>query len=225
MKRELLEKPFLESEIRQREGGNGKTLDYVEGHTVIARLNEAFAGNWDFIVKSFDVNEARGEVLVVGRLTAEGITKMQFGSSSITRHKTTKEPVSIADDLKAAATDALKKCATLFGVALALSAGKTESRTQSAPSPDPVHAPSTTPASHPGRLSSKQHSYLLTLSRGHGLTRREVDALCIERFGVVLDHLSRSEASLLIEEFNSMEAAAPSQAQQQPERQTVGGVH
>ncbi|PKN07049.1 MAG: hypothetical protein CVU73_14545 [Deltaproteobacteria bacterium HGW-Deltaproteobacteria-8] len=224
MNRALLEKPFLAAEIRHREGGNGKILDYVEGHVVVARLNDAFDGNWDFIVKSFDVNEARGEVLVVGRLTAEGITKMQFGSSSITRHKTTKEPVSIADDLKAAATDALKKCATLFGVALSLHGGKHEARTQPAPSAEPLPAATPTPTAHaPGRLSSKQHSYLLTLSRGHGLTRREVDALCIERFGVVLDHVTRSEASLLIEEFNNPEPQ--SQTQQQPERRTVGGVH
>lgn len=222
MNRQLLAQPFLASEIRQREGSNGKTLDYVEGHAVIARLNDAFDGNWDFIVKSFDVSEARGEVLVVGKLTAEGITKMQFGSSSITRNKTTKEPVSIADDLKAAATDALKKCATLFGVALSLYGGKNEARPQSVPSPDPVPSSAPTPTP-PGRLSSKQHSYLLTLSRGHGLTRREVDALCIERFGVVLDHVTRSEASLLIEEFNNPESQ--SQAQQQPERQTAGGVH
>ena len=147
-------------------------------------------------MKSFEVSEARDEVLVVGKLTAEGITKMQFGSSSITRHKTTKAPVSIADDLKAAATDALKKCATLFGVALSLYGGKTESRTQPAPSPDPVppSAPtSSTPT--PGRITSKQHSYLLTLARERGLTKREVDALCIERFGVVVDHVTRSEAS------------------------------
>ena len=222
MNRELLERPFLASEIKQREGGNGKTLDYVEGHVIVARLIDAFDGNWDFIVKSFEVSEARDEVLVVGKLTAEGITKMQFGSSSITRSRKDNQPVSVADDLKAAATDALKKCATLFGVALSLYGGKNEARVQPVPSHDPVPAPSATTASTPGRITSKQHSYLLTLSRERGLTRREADALCKDRFGVVLDHVTRSEASLLIEELTKQET--PPQVQQ-PERRTAGGVH
>lgn len=36
MNRELLERPFLPEQIRQRKGRNG-VLDYVEGHSVIQR--------------------------------------------------------------------------------------------------------------------------------------------------------------------------------------------
>ena len=43
MNRALLERPFEPAQIRQRKGRNG-VLDYVEGHTVIARLNEALDG-------------------------------------------------------------------------------------------------------------------------------------------------------------------------------------
>lgn len=224
MNRELLERPFLANEIKQREGGNGQTLDYVEGHTVIARLNEAFDGNWDFTVKNFEVNEARDEVLVVGRLTADGIAKMQFGASSITRSKGDNLPVSIADDLKAAATDALKKCATLFGVGLHLYQDKAGHRTGTQPEqrPAPSVAGQQSTRQPVGRLSAKQHSYLLTLAREHGLTRREVDARCQARFSVVLDHVTKAEASLLIEEFNNMQT--PPQTQQS-ERQAAGGVH
>ncbi len=39
MNRQLLEKPFEPGQIRQRKGRNG-LLDYVEGHSVIHRLNE-----------------------------------------------------------------------------------------------------------------------------------------------------------------------------------------
>ena len=45
MNRELLERPFAPEQIRQREGRNG-VLDYVEGHSVIQRLNEALEGAW-----------------------------------------------------------------------------------------------------------------------------------------------------------------------------------
>src|SRR4029453_12389304 len=42
MNRNLLEHPFDPAQIKQRRGRNG-VLDYVEGHTVIARLNAALA--------------------------------------------------------------------------------------------------------------------------------------------------------------------------------------
>jgi len=43
MNREELERPFAPAQIRQRKGRNG-LLDYVEGHSVIHRLNEALDG-------------------------------------------------------------------------------------------------------------------------------------------------------------------------------------
>ena len=60
------------------------------------------------------------EVIVIGQLNAGSIVKSQFGSSRITRAKDTGDIISLADDLKAAATDALKKAATLLGVGLHL---------------------------------------------------------------------------------------------------------
>jgi hypothetical protein len=122
MNRELLEQPFEASQIKQRRGRTGTVLDYVEGHTVIARLNAAFGGAWSFEVAWHEIRET--EVLVLGRLTAEGIVKTQFGASAVTRDRATKALVSLGDDLKAAATDALKKCATFLGVGLHLYAEK-----------------------------------------------------------------------------------------------------
>ena len=116
MNRKLLELPFNPDQIKQRAGNFGQTLDYIEGHVVIQRLNDAFEGLWSFQVKSHEVLES--EVVVLGELKAVGISKMQFGSSSITRAKNSGEIISLADDLKAASTDCLKKCATMFGVGL-----------------------------------------------------------------------------------------------------------
>jgi hypothetical protein len=123
MNRSLLEKPFAPAQIRQRKGRNG-VLDYVEGHSVIQRLNEALEGAWSFEVIHHEVRE--DEVLVLGKLSlgAESVTKMSFGASQVTREKTTGKPLSLGDDLKAAATDCLKKCATFLGVGLHLYAEK-----------------------------------------------------------------------------------------------------
>ncbi len=119
MNRELLEKPFDPAQIKQRRGRDGM-LDYVEGHAVIARLNEAFAGQWSFEIVRHDILEERDEILVLGKLSAEGVVKMQFGVAQITRDKESKQIISLGDDVKAAGTDALKKCATFLGVGLHL---------------------------------------------------------------------------------------------------------
>ena len=121
MNRALLERPFEPAQIRQRKGRNG-VLDYVEGHTVIARLNEALDGAWSFEITHHQIREE--EVVVIGRLAADGITKMAFGTSQVTREKGSAQVISLGDDLKAAATDALKKCATFLGVGLHLYADK-----------------------------------------------------------------------------------------------------
>src|SRR5262249_32906623 len=105
MNRALLEKPFEPGQIRQRRGPYGP-LDYVEGHSVIARLNEALEGTWSFEIVQHEVHG--DEVVVLGKLTAETIVKMNFGVSQITR-KEGGAVVSLGDDLKAAATDAMKK--------------------------------------------------------------------------------------------------------------------
>jgi hypothetical protein len=118
MNRELLEKPFDKEQIRQRKGNFGDTIDYVEAHAVIKRLNDAFEGQWSFEVLSQENNGS--QVMVLGKLTAEGVSKTQFGCSSITTNSKTGEVVSLGDDWKAATSDALKKSASLYGVGLHL---------------------------------------------------------------------------------------------------------
>ena len=81
MNLDKLNEHFPPEDIKQREGRGGKTLDYIEVHKVIQRLNDAFAGMWSFEVKDRDRTDK--EVIVLGSLTAEGITKQQFGSSDI----------------------------------------------------------------------------------------------------------------------------------------------
>ena len=120
MNREILEKPFGPEQIKQREGNFGKMLDYIESHTVIQRLNDAFDGDWSFTIIQHEILKETDEVVVLGELKAGNVVKTQFGSSRITRARDTGDIISLADDLKAAATDALKKAATLLGVGLHL---------------------------------------------------------------------------------------------------------
>jgi len=73
--RELLEKPFDASQIKQREGNFGRTLDYTEGHAVIQRLNDAFDSEWSFTMTKFEILDQTDEVRVIGQLNDGGIVK------------------------------------------------------------------------------------------------------------------------------------------------------
>ena len=120
MNREILEKSFGPEQIKQREGNFGKMLDYIEGHSVIQRLNDAFDADWSFTIIQHEILKETDEILVIGELKAGNVVKTQFGSSRITRARESGDIISLADDLKAAATDSVKKAATLLGVGLHL---------------------------------------------------------------------------------------------------------
>ena len=194
----LLEQPFSQEEIKQRDGSFGQTLNYVSGYTVIERLNQAFESLWSFEIVSHEIHQ--DEVIVIGKLSAEGIAKSQFGSSRITKVRETGETVSLADDLKSAATDALKKCATLLGIGLHLYADKptsTVSTSQKDNGGD--NSQSGNNGNGNGRLSAKQHSFLMKLANEKGLTRKELNDQCVETYGSVIDYLTRQNASSMIE--------------------------
>ena len=213
MNREILEKPFGPEQIKQREGNFGKMLDYIEGHAVIQRLNDAFDADWSFNVIRHDILKETDEVIVLGELKAGDVVKTQFGSSKITRARESGEPISLADDLKAAATDCLKKCATLLGIGLHLYNGNTPSPRTQDPQPhnrgNGGRTPQNTNNRPPGngngggRLSSKQYRYILRLNDEAGRSRQDLDRQCQESFGVVAQYLSKADASVLIEQMLS----------------------
>ena len=172
MKKDILTRPFPPELIKQRQGQGGKTLSYVETHAVIARLNEG-CDAWSFEIVEHQVLEE--EVVVVAKLTADGVMKMAFGGTSITRDRDGR-PVSIADDLKAAGSDALKKAASLLGVGLELYGG-------ALPAPSPItqqHAPrAVQPAD---RLTGKQYSALQSITRRQNIATDALSFMLEERF-------------------------------------------
>src|SRR5689334_17872447 len=184
MNREVLEKPFAPEQIKRRQGMNGDVLDYIEGCAVIQRLNECFDAEWVFEIQDHRIYD--DEVVVLGKLTAQGIAKSQFGKSRITRAKKDNSIISLGDDLKAAATDCLKKCATLFGVGLHLYFD--------APVPPNGNGGSNgNGAEHhsngaegngsdSGRLTAKQLSAIFSLAKAKGWTNKQVRDFSQEMF-------------------------------------------
>jgi len=220
MNRALLEKPFEPSQIKQRQGNFGHILDYVEGHVVTSRLNEVFDGNWTFEIVRYRILKGTDEVLVLGKLIAENVTKMAFGSKEIARSKDTKAIISIGDDLKAASTDALKKAASLLGVGLYL---YSESRPNGTEGKNPKDPGNGNPGDEtkkqtesgtgrqPGkkdgngtRLTNKQLAMIFALGKSKGLQTKEIKDKALATFSKNLNFLTKVEASTFINALQSI---------------------
>lgn len=117
----------------------GGVFSTVEIGYVIFRLNQRFP-IWDFEI--IDDKQVDGQIVVKGKLTVKGkyndelitMTKTQYGSSEVKKFSATikvwedgrqvekpnpkaGEIVDLANDYKAAASDCIKKCASLLGIA------------------------------------------------------------------------------------------------------------
>jgi len=215
MNRNMLEQPFPNELLRTRKGPFGQTFSYVEGAEYIRRLNDVFEGNWSFEIVEHQVREA--EVVVLGKLIADGVTKMAFGGSSITVSREG-EVISIADDFKAAATDALKKAASLFGVGLHL---YSSDRPVEAASPGNGMAKGNgnghgskqetgrgngngrrkCVTDTPNRLTQRQLSAIWGMGRSLGLSADKIRERTVDTYGVQPEHLSKSDASSFITEL------------------------
>lgn len=170
--RDILEKKFSKKEVKSRPGPGGRTILYVDTASVIRRLNEAFDGDWSFEIKEKHIDVENGYVWVLGRLSCGGVVKEQFGSKAIA-YNPDGSFVDLGDDLKAAASDALKKCATLLGVGLHLYEEEVEEE------PQETFRPAT----------ERQKSFIRDLLKSQG---KPVDEKMLSR-------LSAQEASELID--------------------------
>jgi hypothetical protein len=211
MNKEILRRPFPPELIRHREGQDGKMLSYLETHVVIERLNEG-CDAWSFEVVQHHIYKV--EVVVVGKLTADGVIKMAFGGSAITINNAGKV-VSLADDLKAAASDALKKAASMLGVGLDLYARRSAIPRQSA-RPRPDNPGQGQPRSDPANLpagdvaTEKQISAITGICRRKNVPRERLAELISQRTGKrQLNELTRREASSLMSELSSLNGAHP----------------
>lgn len=117
-------------EIEWRAGPKGKMVPYVKIGYVIETLNLGLGFDWDFDILSHEYHEELDEIIVLGKLTVRGngraVSKTQFGSAKVQRYDNTNKVICLADDHKAAASDCLKKCASLLGVAHDVYRGQVE---------------------------------------------------------------------------------------------------
>lgn len=214
--RKVLEALFAPEEVRSRQGSFDKQLNYLEGHSVIRRLNEAFNSDWSFIILHREFNEFADEVIVHGRITVGDVVKDAVGSVKVKRHKETGDLVDLGNDMKAASTDALKKASSLLGIGLYLYADTDYAGQGKSVQSQQSHRPpqrGSEPYSQAGqgqpqqvqtrRLSARQLSYILTLATQATMTKLQLNAHCQHRYGVVVDFLSKDDASQLIDDLRN----------------------
>lgn len=106
--------------IKQRPGNAGRTFKYIEIGYVVKQLDRAFGRLWDWEI--IDQNVGTSQLWVKGRLTVHlapnfDLKKETFGSSDIKKFSQTGLVIDIGNDLKSASSDALKKAASMLGIA------------------------------------------------------------------------------------------------------------
>ncbi len=188
--------------------------NYISGHTAIDRLIQATDNEWSFDIGQ--VIHSPGHVAMQGELTIGGQTRSAWGEAKSTNNA--KEEL-----FKNAETDALKRCARLFGVALALYGDLLDEQTgevtqrpaalhhNARQQPDnrrypvqPQHAPQTTtaprgvsPENMTEPATGQQVKAIFAIGR-----KLDIDVkpwVGAEFGGRDIDSLTRAEASLIIE--------------------------
>ena len=149
---------------------------------------------WSFEVVNHLVLD--NEVVVLGRLVVEGVTKMAFGSAALSRDSAG-STTSVGTDLKSAASEALARAARLMGVSLVFN--QTDTPTQDEGT---RHEPVRVTPSPENRVTQKQLGLLSGIARRRNIGRTELGALLHERFDKAeLVSLTKREASALIDEL------------------------
>ena len=190
--REILEREFEPNLIKKRKGRGGMVLDYLETASVIRRLNEAFGSEWNFRILEHGVDTEAKTAWVLGELTALGLIKQQFGAKDIYEKST------LGDNLKSAASDCLKKCATLFGVGLHLYEDELPGE---AVEPTEIKPPADVKPKSNGKATGKQVGYIMRLTEKlHPGTRVEmVDWL--KTLNIDVNNITFEDASKVISTF------------------------
>ena len=120
--------------VYSRPAKGGGRWSYVTGSYIEKVLNYTFGWAWDFeIIKE---EEKYGQVIVLGRPDRARHVQPR----DIKFKKDTKISLDYGNDVKAAATDSLKKCASLLGIASDIY-GNTEYKEETGTAPQPDSRP------------------------------------------------------------------------------------
>lgn len=185
---ELIKAKTPKSEIEIKTDKNGFSYKSVKASYIKKRLSIIFGWNFDFEIKSRQFLVATKEVLVEGRLTIRTnkgtIVRDQFGQHYTSTQTdanesggTTTHSSDIGNAYKAAATDALKKCASEIGICWDIY-GQEHSDMKKDEQPEPDHAEK--------KILERLHHFMITCE-----TTKEVEKV----WGQFSDNNPQSKAA------------------------------
>jgi hypothetical protein len=203
---EILERPFPKELHKHREGRDGKKLDYIEVQNYVDRLNEAFTYEWSFELTS---REIIGEQIIVEvKLTAAGLIKTGLGGAAITRSEDNKTVIALADDIKTAEADALKRACRLLGVGAELYASEQNDAAAGLISGPPAsiatqhragpHSLPPSPLPPRERLTAAQLQGIKDRVKKQGLDPAAVRRQIKTTYGIEIEYLTKKQASDVI---------------------------
>ena len=171
--------------VYQRKISQKASADYVPGWWFIGQLNALFGYYWDFEIEDQGIGTencwVRGKLTVKDPNTGITVSKSSFGGSKLKSKENS--AIDIGDDLKSAATDSLKKAATLLGIASDIY-GKREIISE------------TTGA-------KEQLNSLYEIGESRGMTKEQVDNYCREKKSSLPDELDTADILGLMTELRS----------------------
>jgi len=202
---QILKRPFAQELIKHREGHDGKQLDYVAVQHYVDRLNEGFDHDWSFELTRREI--IGDQILVEVKLTAAGLIKTGLGGTAITRGEDNKTVLSLADDIKMAEADALKRACRLMGIGGELYASEQDDGSGVISSPPPrvptqhragPHSLPPSPLPPRERLTSAQLNGIKDRAKKQGLDPTGFRKQIKTTYGIELEYLNKKQASEVI---------------------------
>ena len=141
-------------------------VSYVTGNWVIGQLNALFGYFWDFeiIAETVGIDQCwvKGKLTIKSQ-SGQTIIKTAYGGSRLKSKGNI--AIDVGDDLKTAATDALKKCASLLGIASDVYSG-TDEKVPTASGVD-----------------ISKFKILYSVGEAKGLTEEQIDKMLLDKTG------------------------------------------
>ena len=171
-------------EIRPSASNNESNQD----NCLINLLDQATDRKWSFSVEDHLVID--GQVIVLGKLTLDGVFRVAFGGCP------SEGPGPLHEKLQAASMDSLVRCSALMGIV------------QDRPEPQPAHKPDNgNGAQEKARITRRQLDFAYMLGRDVGLSRDQMADRCLQNYQKKPEYLDRTEASSLIETMKKEKAS------------------
>jgi hypothetical protein len=206
---QILKRPFAQELIKHRQGHDGKMLGYVPIQHYLDRLHEAFDHDWSFELTRREI--IGDQILVEVKLTAAGLIKTGIGGAAITRGEDNKTVLSLADDIKMAEADALKRACRLLGIGSELYASEQDDGSGVISSPPPAngnhhqdgpHSLPPSPLPPRERLTSAQLNAIKAIARKQNLDPANVRRQIKKDYGVEVEYLTKRQASEVITDLD-----------------------